>query len=233
MVSCYLDESGTDSDLPTAVVGGLILTPADFFWLDIDWTNAANRYNISPPIHMRELTPHGKFASVDASVRRKLYTDLVQIVNEHKRFSIGAVLATEPYRRIFAGVSKMSVYAACFGLAVMMNDILAPKSGYDSSISYVLDDGNRYKQDIRDVDAGLRCHGVNIRKVGFEVDDSNSALQAADMVSWAVRRFLSGKLPSGFEPLSDLFDQHHTEVPYEEEWMQSVADKLRDSDVPK
>ena len=182
---------------------------------------------------MREFTPHGKFASLDVFARRKLFRDLVSIVNEHKIFSIAAVLATQPYRRIFAGVSKMSMYAACFGQAVMMNDILAPKSGYHSSISYVLDDGNRYKQDIRDADAVLRSHGVNIRKVGFEPDDSNSALQAADMVSWTVRRSVSGKLPSGFEPLPDLFDQHHTEVPYEEEWMQSLPGKLRDSDVPK
>jgi hypothetical protein len=152
----------------------------------------------------------------------------------------GRDIALRPGRSAFEPVGPAvgpgiagALPAACLGQAVMINDILAPKSGYHSSISYVLDDGNRYKQDIRDVDAVLRCHGVNIRKVGFEVDDSNSALQAADMVSWTVRKLLSGKLPSGFEPLSDLFDQHHTEVPYEEEWMQSVADKLRDSDVPK
>ncbi len=48
------------------------------------------------------------------------------------------------------------------------------------------------------------------------------------MISWTVRRTSTGKLPDGFEPLADILVEHHFEVPYPEEWMHGVADKLRE-----
>jgi hypothetical protein len=223
MFTCYLDESGTDSNSPTAVVGGLILNCSGFFWLDIEWTKAATFHRVTLPIHMREFTPHGRFASMNSEARRALFADLVSIVNEYKLISIGAVLDAEQYRSIFSGVTKMSMYGACFAQATMTNDILAKCS----TIGYVLDSGNRFKKDIVEAHASFRSRGVNLGNLEFGSDDSNCALQAADMISWTVRRCISSTLPKGFEPLSDVFDQHHTEVPYKAEWMELVADALR------
>jgi hypothetical protein len=52
----YADESGTDSNSPIAVVGGLLLRPRDFFWLDVEWKRVQSKHGIKDPIHMREFT---------------------------------------------------------------------------------------------------------------------------------------------------------------------------------
>jgi hypothetical protein len=164
---------------------------------------------------------------VGVDARRALFADLVHIINDHKRASVGAVLASEVYRRVFAGVTDMSMYAACFAQTALANDILAPTSSYKGPIDYVLDDGNSYKKDVREGYGVLQSKGVNLGALSFEKDDSNCALQAADMISWTVRRTLSAALPVGFEPLSGLLGEYHVEVPYKQEWMQEVADELR------
>jgi len=101
------------------------------------------------------------------------------------------------------------IYAACFTQAALANDVLAIRNGYAGAIDYLLDDGNAYKADIEEGYRELR------------------ALQAADMISWTVRRTSDGRLPLGFEPLADLLAQYHFVAPYKEQWMQSVAENLR------
>jgi hypothetical protein len=122
----------------------------------------------------------------------------------------------------------MSMYAACFAQATFANDILAPKAGYSGPIDYILDDGNAYKDDVQVGYRELQRRGVKIGRLGFAQDSLDCALQAADMISWTVRRTSTGKLPDGFEPLADILVEHHFEVPYPEEWMHGVADKLRE-----
>ena len=228
-ITCYLDESGTDNDSCVAVVGGLLLDCSGFSWLDADWKKALLRHRITPPIHMREFTPRGRFASVNACRRHALFSELVGPVNDHKTGSIGAILTAEKYRSIFAGISSLSMYAACFAQVVMTSDVITPRSGYDSGVHYVLDSGNPHRNEIRVAHSVLRTNGSRIGTLEFGSDNSNCALQAADMISWAMRRSLDGGLSNGFEPLANLFDEHHNAFHYEEEWMRGVADKLRSS----
>jgi hypothetical protein len=77
----------------------------------------------------------------------------------------------------------------------------------------------------------LHRRGVKIGKLEFAHDSLDCSLQAADMISWTARRTSSGDLPAGFEPLAETLKEHHFEVPYKEEWMRSVADKLREGDM--
>src|ERR1700693_2950591 len=110
----YADESGPDSDSEFAVVGGLLLHPRDFFWLDVKWKEALARHAITLPIHMREFGAHGAFRGLSRDELKSLLTDLVAIINEHKHASLAATLVTEQYRRIFHGIAKLSMYGACF-----------------------------------------------------------------------------------------------------------------------
>ena len=229
MITCYLDESGTDSDSPTAVVGGLLLDEPAFFWLDVEWSRILARHSIVPPLHMREFSRGKRLSYARRSDRRLLFTDLVQAVNDNKLFSIAATLTTKQYRSVFGGVSKLSMYGACFTQVADMSDIAAAKAGYRSPISYVLDEGNSYSSQILDAYAVLKNQSVDIAEPHFESDHLVSALQAADMVSWSVRRRLVGAFKDGFEPLSTLFDDYHWDLPYKEEWMQRVAADLRRS----
>jgi hypothetical protein len=64
--------------------------------------------------------------------------------------------------------------------------------------------------------------------IGFDSDDDISALQAADVVSWSVRRKLASELKSGFEPLAELFiGGYHLEIEYKEDTMKMIADVAR------
>jgi hypothetical protein len=61
VTTCYVDESGTDANLPIAVVAGLLLDSPGCFWFDVEWSKTLRRYGITGPIHMREFTPDGRF----------------------------------------------------------------------------------------------------------------------------------------------------------------------------
>ena len=103
--------------------------------------------------------------------------------------------------------------------------------GYRDNVAYLLDTGNPYKHHILDAHGSIvkskDRFPLNVGALGFDCDDAISALQAADVVSWSVRRNLASELKSGFEPLAELFDSKHREIPYAPEWMMSVAEAMR------
>ena len=169
--------------------------------------------------------PHGVFRGISADARRCLFADLVCIVNEHKCASVAATLASEAYHRVFKGLTKRSMYGACFAQLAMMNDVESRLNDHHQLIPYVLDDGNSYKNDI--IEAGRILRLPSLKTVEFCTDTSLCALQAADVVTWSVRRRLAGQFPSGLEPLQGLFDKHHLDLDYREEWMVGVADSHR------
>ena len=229
----YADESGTDSDSPMAVVGGLLLRPEDFFWLDVEWRRVQSKYGITCPIHMREFGPHGVFKEISAATKMCLFADLVCIMNEHKHASIAATLVTETYLRVFERITNLSMYGACFAQLAMMNDVVARLNDHHEPIPYLLDDGNSYKKDIIEAQRVLASKLPSLKTIEFSSDTTLCALQAADVVTWSVRRRLAGHFPSEFEPLQALFDKHHSDLDYREEWMVSVANSIRKAESSK
>jgi hypothetical protein len=231
VITCYVDESGTDSNSPIAVVGGLLLDCSGCGWLPLEWHRILDRHGIPSPIHMREFAPNQRFGSVTHDVRRKLFAELAWVINDNKIASIGATLASDIYCQIFQGVSRVSMYGASFAMLVMMNDAFGPVSGYTGPISYVLDAGNNYASHIREAYIAFNTgRSLTCGEPEFLEDHTVCALQAADVISWSIRRRLTGTgFKHGFEPLSDLFDVHHRDIEYTEEWMQGVADKIRAS----
>jgi hypothetical protein len=173
---------------------------------------------------MKEFGPHGKLKDIRSEKRRALFTDLVRIVKVNLgAFTVAATLTTEEYRRILGGASSMSMYGSCFLNMAMLNGSGAP-------IAYLLDAGSPCKHDVMEVYSYLIGHQekypLNMGTLAFDCDDRVSALQAADMVSWSVRRKLSSELKSGFEPLAELFTIEHEELPYKQKWMVEVASSL-------
>jgi hypothetical protein len=231
VLTCYVDESGTDSNSTVAVVGGLILTMKQFFWLDEEWRKCLDLHNIPWPLHMKEFGSHGKLQGVRSEARRDLFTDLAGIINDNKTMSVASTLGSEQYRRAFDGVTGLSMYGASFVQLAMINGTGARMGDYRDPIAYLLDTGNPYKHDAVDAHSFLvgdeDKYPLNMGTLAFDSDNKLSALQAADVVSWSVRRKLASELKSGFEPLAELFDSSHIEVAYEEEWMLGVAAALR------
>jgi len=229
--TCYLDESGTDNNCDVAVVGGLILDMGQFYWLGQELQCVLSRHKITPPLHMYEFGKDQKLGHLNSESRRALFQDVARVINDNKAMSIASTLRREDYRRAFDGLTKLSMYGASFVQVAMMNDTAMKKGGYKGSIRYLLDTGNPNRSDVNDAETVLssyKCdNGFNLESIGFESDDDNSALQAADVVSWSVRRRLSSGLKSGFEPLQEILESKHEELAYKDEWMIGVAERIR------
>jgi hypothetical protein len=224
--TCYIDESGTDGDSPVAVVGGVVLTKSQFCWLDVAWRKCLSEHHMTWPLHMREFGPRGKLKDVRSEERRALFADAVKIINDNKSFSVVSTLNSAMYRAAFDKISNLSMYGACFANLTMLNGESAQKSGYNDDLAYVLDDNNNYKHQIVEAYPLLRKSNLKAGSLTFDSDEILAALQVADVVSWSTRRKQTIGLNSGFEPLADLFNDEHFEVPYEPEWMAEVAKKL-------
>jgi hypothetical protein len=232
MTTCFVDESGTDTNLPIAVVAGLLLDDRGYFWLDVEWAKILRRFGINGPIHMREFTPNGEFKALTHGDRRALFSELVRAINEHKLVSFAATLTAEQYRQHFGGVTKLSMYAACFANLVMLSGTGLEKHGpHRWPLSFVLDDGNAYKQQVIDGMPALLKAFPRVAKMEFLSDSEVRALQAADVLSRAVRRDLSATFAHGFEPLEGLFDDHHLNLEYKAEWMRGVAGTIQISET--
>jgi hypothetical protein len=224
MVTCYIDESGTDSDLPIAVLAGLVLDWEGVFWLSCQWNQALAKHNITGPIHMREFTPNGRFREVSHDNRRALFSDLVKIITSNKLVSLAY-----QYRLHFDGLSKLSMYGACFvNLMTLVGEAVKVHGPHRWPLDYILDSGNSYKHHIVEGSPVLLKAYPRVTRIDFQSDDQVCALQAADVLSWAVRRDLSnGSFHHGFEPIRELFDAYHSNFEYKPEWMQGVAEKIR------
>ncbi len=197
----------------------------------MQWTKILAHYGITTPIHLKEFAPHGKFKDVSHNQRRRLFVELVGAINEHKLMSLAATLASDTYHGVFDGVSDLSMYGACFANLVMFAGVGARRHTPNHlPLSYMLDDGNSYKKDIVETKTVFDKTDLAFGKMEFSTDSQLTALQAADVVTWAVRRRLSGQFAHGFEPLQALFDEHHFDFDYQEDWMRGVAAKLQARD---
>jgi hypothetical protein len=231
VLTCYIDESGTDSNSTIAVVGGLVLTKSQFFWLDVEWRKCLAEHNIPWPLHMKEFGQHGTLKDMDSEARRALFSDVVALIRDNKSFSAASVLTADEYRTKFDGIGDLSMYGACFTNLVVMNSVQAQLEGYTQDIAYLLDIGNPFSPQVLNARSVMLTRKdeltLNVGTVGFDSDDNLSALQAADVIAWSVRRKLASELKSGFEPLAGIFDNRHLEVPYKPEWMDTVAQTVR------
>ena len=147
MTTCYVDESGTDSNLPVAVVAGLVLDFEGTYWLSVEWSKFLAQHGVSGPIHMKEFGPDGRFKHVTHENRRALFSGLVRLINSNKLISLAATLTAEQYRRHFARVTKQSMYGACFtNLMTLVGVAMKIHGPHRWPLDYVLDDGNAYKK---------------------------------------------------------------------------------------
>lgn len=227
LLTCYADESGTDSDSSVAVVGGVMLDKSQFFWLDVAWRKCLDKHHIPWPLHMRDFGPRGKLKNLRSEERRALFKDVTKVINNNKAFSIVSTLNSDQYRVDFADLSELSMYGACFANLVMFNGLGAEMAQYRADIPYVLDTGNAYKHHIIDAHDLLRKSDLKTGTLAFDFDEALAALQAADVISWTQRRKQAAELKSGFEPLVDILNDRHFEASYKPEWMAKVANALR------
>ncbi len=189
-----------------------------------------------PLIHMNEFGEHSRLGTFRSEERRALFTDLVNIINDNKHFSIAAALSTADYDKHFEGVfdkkKVMGVYGACFLLLCAVQGKYLQSVNYRDTVPFVLDAGNPYKRHVSDAHSAIvdiaEGYANECRNSRLCFDDSTCALQAADIIAWSVRRRLTGApLKSGFEPISDVLNYEHIEETFHSQFMIDIADRIR------
>jgi hypothetical protein len=236
-VRLYLDESGTrDPGTPIAVVGGIIINRPYEDHFEPEWFKILERHHIEPPIHMREIGPHGKLGWLSGQQRSDLFAELVPLINSHKIASVSATLSNREYEEHCPIEMRggLSVYGMCFNLAVMINHKLAEQARYEGRIPFILDTGNPYVEHVLGAHAAMmefqKSDYIHAGCLDFEDDANSAVLQAADVIAWGVRRQESQKsFPPGLEQIAELLlkEQHHHNNEWKSEWLKQLGDWAR------
>jgi hypothetical protein len=233
-IRCYLDESGTDSNSQNAVVAGLILNKPGFLSFDKYWSDLLFRYEIEPPLHMREFGKDGRLGRFDYKKRNAIFTEVADIINYHKYVSIAAVLNKNQFETfVHEDIRKsMGFYGFCFLLCVQINHQQHEHMNYQDNIAFLLDDGTQHKGHILGArDAILKwqkTRPLHVAGITFDDDTRVSALQAADVIAWAVRKRAEGvPLNKGFEPIAKILDaDDHLQSLWEDKWLRELSESL-------
>jgi hypothetical protein len=232
VVTCYLDESGTDDLSPTAVVGGIMLDREKFTWLGMAWERVLAKHHVAAPLHMKKF-PTG----MPVQDKRAFFSDLVTVINRHKILSIAATLTTADFESHLAGVfdkrKVMGVYGMCFLLVVAMNSRIATGLRGTRRTPFLMDTGNPYKHHVmlaHESAIEMQNAGIADWKLGalaFDTDTNIVALQAADVIAWAVRRQITNGFGEGLEPLEGLFNGDHISEAFSAGTMTELGDSIR------
>jgi hypothetical protein len=236
VVTLYLDESATDDNAPLAVVGGLLLNKSRFEAFDRAFPEVLKRHRVPGPLHMKDFRrPDGRLADITNDTRRLLFTDVVQLINECKLYSLAATLSTASYKKHFEARFRkegMGLYGACFIICAEINHQLAKHNGYDERIPILMDSGNPYADHVRGAHAELleeRWKEMRVGSLTLDDDKLWTPLQAADVIAWASSvREQTGTFNNGYEPLMDLFDEAHEQHQYPEGALETLAANIQE-----
>jgi hypothetical protein len=236
-VTCYLDESATDGNTPTAVVGGVLLNSSGVASLDKHWGSMLDEFALRPALHMKDFGLHGRFASMSSQKKHTLFARAVEIIVEHRIYTLSATLDHDDYRNTFSEGTRFehSAYELCFIATALGNGKAAEYYRYELPIAYIVDAGNPYAEHV------VRAHQEmeklsresdfprNVGSLTFGDDEKISALQAADIICWSARRrATSSKFPQGLTLLETLFDAAgHLPVPIEKVALQALEDHFQ------
>jgi hypothetical protein len=200
-VTCFLDESATDGSTPCAIVGGLLINEIGHKLFLEDWERFLDRFSLWPGLHMKEFSKEGRFGNRTVSERKGVFSRAVDIINEYKIYSLSCCLPNDIYNDVMSDEAKKyhSQYQLCFLMAALANGKMAAHNNYAEPVAFVMDKGNPNAEDVRrghkemqdiSLEEGLPR---NLGSLCFKDDESELALQAADLISWSARRKASGK----------------------------------------
>jgi hypothetical protein len=181
---------------------------------------------------MSDFAEDGILGTFPIPARIALFTELATVINEHKNYSIAAIVRTEDYKRHFGKPSKAnsmtSIYSMCFMLLALFNGKQAEHDKYGPNFPYFLDDGNERKAELEAVHyvlANQSAFPAHVGPLSFGDDKAACALQAADIVAWAVRRKHAREpFDFGRDPLEAVLAGTHREQIAKDDWLADVAE---------
>jgi len=207
-----------------------------FTRLDALWGKMLSDYRIDS-LHMADFVrPYGRYIGMYPELKLALFAKAVKTIKANAEYSLSVDVPLPDYRRSFSKDFQrniLSPYAVAFIGMCQFNAKLARGNRYPDKLSYVMDTGNPYSGQVQLGHAfqvfvekafGQRFTG----RLTFESDDGNTALQAADVISWSVQRRSANALTGEFAPLEELFKSRHTRdnVPISPHYFYSVKAEM-------
>jgi hypothetical protein len=111
---------------------------------------------------------------------------------------------------------------------------IAQANKYDKRIAYLVDSGNPYAENVffahqELVQVQTPEKYLNLGSLSFDLDDDVTALQAADVICWAVRRRATGfPFAAGFEPIEAILEtKGHNQSPFPEDFIRTILADLQ------
>jgi hypothetical protein len=240
VVTCYLDESGTDEQSSQAVVAGLIMHRDQFLLYDALWEDMLLRHNITPPLHMKEFGKHGRHGHLTYDKKFELFTDVANFINVHKVVSVGATLNHKQYINLIHDKMKrhIGLYGVCFMLCAHVCFAEAWTNNYTGDLAFVMEAGNQHAEHVRQAHQGMMemknktAIWINTGTLTFAPKDL-SVLQAADVIAWGVNRRSGTKgLGKGFQPIAKIFNNMHIQLPWPDEVLKEWSDSVMERRAP-
>lgn len=244
MFGSYFDESAVDGSGPVSAIGGLMLDGGQWFDLSREWDRALASRNFPKKfVHMKDFQQHGELANYDVEEKRKLFQKLAWIINDNKNLSIGCTLSPEDYKTLLPAVlgkngkpkREITIHGVCFLMAATAQAKWANGQKYEHDIPFMLDGGCPDRADIDNAHVFFckdfpRLRPDVITHAGgltWGDDTKFPALQAADVIAWAVRRKTAGmQFSNGTEPLEEVIDpKRHIDAHLLIEWFHETASR--------
>ena len=197
----YFDASGTQENLdrlgrpsPAVSVSGYLATPKQWKQFDKEWKIVLDYAGI-PFFHLTEFVAREGFYKGWSEEKRDLvYQAFLSVIYHNVIYGIGAVTLLADYREVVNTDRYRSAigspFTYCSKMCFFSGGEWARTHGYEDSIKYVFDDGDKHKKEVADahniasMDEELsEFYRFSIGSLTFEHKDKVRPIQAADILA--------------------------------------------------
>jgi Protein of unknown function (DUF3800) len=242
-IEAYFDES---EDAHAFSLGGYIFRRQDRIAFESSWNATLTQYGV-PYFHMKEAGKPTGFLHLSPSDTLDLYKGLIGLIKLH---AAGGYAVTFPLalsnllpKGDFYGITRLTPYSFCSNLCFLMIKHWIDKNRYRDAVGVVFEDGHRSKNEAnRILPDYFEKPEVTAKffpgEYRFSTKREATALQAADILAWHRRKFVSDqiigrtKLRKDYLALLDADDDKYFSIDLHAENMFSVLRMLARAQNP-
>lgn len=116
MLYAYLDETGTHTESPMTIVGGLVASPDTWEALERDWCERLGNLNLTYFHALDCEAGNGQYCSLSRPLRESLFAGLAQIISTYKPLAVYTAVDRNCWSqsRARGQIPFDSPYQACF-----------------------------------------------------------------------------------------------------------------------
>lgn len=237
ILTAYFDDSGTHAGSDAVAVAGYVSTPEKWAEFESEWRRALQDFGLSF-FHMTDFANGAKaYAHWQRTTKQMRLARLVEIINAHVIGSVGTVIPTALFNRLFSAKAKAHC-GGSYGLAATANFVevarivraLNERGPWDAWIAYVFESGTlgagqvlksfQYNKNDPKQEEELRL--LSLR---FEDKRQLAPLQAADILAYELYRQLPKQLGADPRPPRQ-FNLERLSIP-DRDWGRFDEDELK------